>query len=53
MGHAMQCLLQPKHHLAIWDKYPQAGFELVVLEDAVPQADIVLFCLPEIRGQYI
>ena len=45
MGHAMQCLLQPKHHLAIWEKYPQGDFESVVLEDAVPQAAIILFCL--------
>ena len=45
MGRAMQCLLEKKHRLDIWDKYPQAGFESVVLEDAVTQADVILFCL--------
>lgn len=46
MGHAMQHLLKDRQHLDIWDKFPQANFQSVVLEDAAPQADIVFFCLP-------
>jgi len=46
MGHAMEFLLKSNQQLDIWDKYPQNGFQSVVLEDAAPQADIVLFCLP-------
>jgi glycerol-3-phosphate dehydrogenase (NAD(P)+) len=46
MGHAMEFLLAGHHQLFIWEKYPAPGFKSVVLEDAVPQADMVLFCLP-------
>lgn len=46
MGHAMEYLLKDKQALYIWDKYPEDGFQSAVLEDVVPQADIVLFCLP-------
>lgn len=46
MGHAMEFLLAEHYPLFIWDKFPPAGFQSVVLEDCVPRADMVLFCLP-------
>lgn len=46
MGHAMQVLLDGRHDLLIWDKFPSAGMNSVVLEAAAPQADFILFCLP-------
>jgi len=46
MGHAMEFLLDERHQLFIWDKYPVKDFQPVVLEEAVSEADIVLFCLP-------
>ena len=46
MGHAMQALLKDHHDLHIWDKFPSPGMKSVVLEDAAPQADFVVFCLP-------
>lgn len=46
MGHAMETLLAPRHDVSIWDKFPPPGFESVVLEDVLPDADFVIFCLP-------
>ncbi len=46
MGHAMEYLLKERQQLDIWEKYPQENFRSVALEDTVPKADIVLFCLP-------
>lgn len=46
MGHAMEFLLSERQQLDIWDKYPQDDFQSVMLEEAAPLADIVLFCLP-------
>lgn len=46
MGHAMEYLTAANHKLFIWDKFPVAGFQSAVLEDCVPQADIIIFCLP-------
>jgi len=46
MGHAMESLLVNYHIIDIWDKFPQAGFHSVTLEDCVPRADIIIFCLP-------
>ena len=46
MGHAMQVLLDERHDLYLWDKFPSAGMENAVLEDAAPRADFILFCLP-------
>jgi glycerol-3-phosphate dehydrogenase (NAD(P)+) len=46
MGHAMEHLLEGRQQLDIWEKYPRDNFQSVVLEEAAPQADIVLFCLP-------
>lgn len=46
MGHAMEHLLADHHQLFIWDKFPQAGFQSASLEDSIPLADIILFCLP-------
>ncbi|MEN8204495.1 MAG: hypothetical protein ABFS24_00660 [Pseudomonadota bacterium] len=46
MGHAMEHLLKGRQQLEIWEKYPQDNFQSVVLEDAAPRADVVLFCLP-------
>lgn len=46
MGHAMEYLLNERQQLTIWDKYPANDFQSAVLEEAAPEADIVLFCLP-------
>lgn len=46
MGHAMEYLLKGRHTLDIWEKFPQSNDTYVNLKDSVPQADIVLFCLP-------
>ncbi len=46
MGHAMEFLLADHHSLSIWDKFPSSGFQSAVLEDCVPEADMILFCLP-------
>lgn len=46
MGHAMECLLQERHQLAFWDKFPAPELTPVALETAAPAADVVLFCMP-------
>ena len=46
MGHAMEHLLKARQQLDIWEKYPRDNFQSVLLEDAAPLADVVLFCLP-------
>jgi len=46
MGHALEQLLHKRHDVSIWDKFPQPDFESAKLEDIIPQADFVLFCLP-------
>lgn len=46
MGHAMEHLLKAHHQPDIWEKYPQPGFQSVILEETAPDADIVIFCLP-------
>ena len=46
MGHAMQHLLKSEHELSIWDKFSQPGLEPTVLENIIPDADFILFCLP-------
>ncbi len=46
MGHAMQCLLADRVQLDIWEKFPEAGFQSVDIDQAAPLADIVIFCLP-------
>ena len=46
MGHAMETLLRKRHKLAIWEKFPQGGFQSVVLEEAAQNSDIAIFCLP-------
>jgi glycerol-3-phosphate dehydrogenase (NAD(P)+) len=46
MGHAMEHLLAARHQLDIWEKFPAPGFQSVILEESVPLADIVIFCLP-------
>lgn len=46
MGHAMEYLLHDRCHLDVWEKRPKAGFQSVTLDEAAPEADLVLFCLP-------
>ena len=46
MGHAMEHLLSARQQVDIWEKYPQPGFQSVILEESVPDADIIIFCLP-------
>ena len=46
MGHAMAYLLKTREQLDILEKFPQNNFQSVVLEEAAPEADIVLLCLP-------
>ena len=46
MGHAMQHLLEKENELSLWDKFPEEGIEVINLQDIIPQADFILFCLP-------
>lgn len=46
MGQAMAYLLQDHHKIAIWEKFPCTRHDYISLEQGVPRADIVLFCLP-------
>ena len=46
IGHAMEFLLKNHQSLAIWDKYPPANLVPIKLEDSIPRADVVMFCLP-------
>lgn len=46
MGHAMERLLAARHRLAIWEKYPKAGFHPADLEASVPGAEVIILCLP-------
>jgi len=46
MGHAMERLLAPRHQLRIWTRHPAAGAPPVSLEQAVPDSDFIVFCLP-------
>ena len=53
MGHAMETLLGNRHQLMIWEKYPRDGFVSVLLEEAVPRAEILLFCLPVVAHRTV
>ncbi|MCE7913769.1 MAG: hypothetical protein DYH15_03600 [Nitrosomonas sp. PRO4] len=46
MGQAMEYLLKNHHSLAIWEKFPRTQHPYISLDEGVPRADIVLFCLP-------
>lgn len=46
MGHAMQYLLSANHDVYLWDKYPEDDIKVQPLEDIIPLADFILFCLP-------
>ena len=46
MGHAMQHLLSAEHEIYLWDKFPKGDFQTQSLQDIIPQADFILFCLP-------
>lgn len=46
MGHAMEYLLKDRQTIAIWEKFPQPGFQSATLADSAPKADIAIFCLP-------
>ena len=46
MGHVMESLLQERHQLTFWDKFPPPGLTPAPLEEAAPAADVVLFCMP-------
>ncbi len=46
MGQAMEYLIKDQSQLDIWERHPKDKTHPIVLEDAVSQADIVLFCLP-------
>ena len=46
MGHALETLLASRHTLRIWQRRPPAGETPIDLKRAVPDSDIVLFCLP-------
>lgn len=53
MGKAMAYLLNGQQPVDIWNKHSRGDFRSVVLEDAAPLADIVLFCLPVIPHREI
>ena len=46
MGHAMEHLLSPVHDLKRWNRHPLPGCEMVDLEVAAANADIIIFCVP-------
>jgi len=46
MGQAMEFLLKDHHSLAIWEKFPHIDHSYTSLDEGIPRADIVLFCLP-------
>jgi len=46
MGHAMQYLLDEKHHLSIYDSRPVRGLAPVDVEQEAASADFILFCIP-------
>jgi len=46
MGHAMQFLLDERHHLSIYDPRPIEGLAPVDFEQASATADFILFCIP-------
>ena len=46
MGHAMQHLLGERYSLSIWVRKLTENIQPVSLEKLVPEADIILFCLP-------
>lgn len=46
MGHAMEYLLHEQCSLDIWTRHSHDNIKAVALEDVVPAADIILFCLP-------
>jgi glycerol-3-phosphate dehydrogenase (NAD(P)+) len=47
MGQAMEFLLQPRHHLSVWERRPKSGKPLD-LEAVAGNQDFVIFCLPAI-----
>jgi glycerol-3-phosphate dehydrogenase (NAD(P)+) len=46
MGHAMQYLLNERHHLCIYDTRPMKGLAPVDVEQEAASADFILFCIP-------
>jgi len=53
MGHAMAYLLGEKHQLSVWVRRQTENIQPVSLEKLVPDADIILFCLPVIPHREI
>lgn len=48
MGRAMEFLLASRHLLRIWQRHPSPDLAPVDLETAVPESDVILFCLPAV-----
>ncbi len=46
MGHAMEVLLSPRHDVHIWNMGVVLKGSHSTLEDEVPEAQVILFCLP-------
>jgi glycerol-3-phosphate dehydrogenase (NAD(P)+) len=46
MGHAMQSLLNERHHLSIYDSRPVEGLTPIDIEQEAASADFILFCIP-------
>lgn len=46
MGHALHALLGMRDTLRIWQRHPAADLVPASLETAVPDSDVILFCLP-------
>ena len=51
MGHAMEHLLDGKHHLAIYDSRPVAGLPSINVEQEAALADFLLLCVPAASHQ--
>ncbi len=46
MGHAMKTLLQPFHNVMIWNRSSVAGHYFDALESLIPEADVIILCIP-------
>jgi glycerol-3-phosphate dehydrogenase (NAD(P)+) len=46
MGHAMERLLSPRHHVTIWQRHTPAGETATSLTQQARDKDAVIFCVP-------
>ncbi len=46
MGHAMEYLLGASHAVSVWDPYFKGYLKKIDLDEAVQEAEIIIFCTP-------